>query len=62
MELMTKELEVRFNEIGSQQFTQAPIVIAKYFNPAGSGTWYATEYDLIKKLFLRLRFYFWLYE
>jgi hypothetical protein len=22
-----------------------PIVICKFFNPTGAGTWYATEYD-----------------
>ena len=51
MKLMTKELEARFRQVGSQQSMVDPIVIAKYFNPAGAGTWYATEYDPIEKMF-----------
>jgi len=45
MKLMTKELEARFKEVGSQQNVKDPIVIASYFNPAGGGRWFATEYD-----------------
>lgn len=45
MQLMTKALEKRFAEVGSQENDSNPIVIAKYFNPAGIGTWYATEYN-----------------
>ena len=45
MELLTKELIKRFAEVGSQENEKDPIVIAKYFNSAGAGYWYATEYD-----------------
>ena len=45
MKLMTKELEKRFKEVGSQENVKDPVIIAKYFNPAGAGTWYATEYN-----------------
>jgi len=45
MKLITKKLEKRFKEIGSQEKVKDPIVIAKLFNPAGGGTWYLTEYD-----------------
>ena len=45
MKLMTKELETRFKEIGNQENAIDPIVVAKYFNPCGSQTWYATEYN-----------------
>ena len=45
MKLMTKTLEKRFAEIGSQEAVKDPVVIAKFFNPTGAGTWYATEYD-----------------
>jgi len=45
MKLLTKELEKRFEKIGSQEEVKDPIVIAKFFNPTGSGYWYATEYD-----------------
>lgn len=53
MKLLTKELENRFEQIGSQE--EIPmgdkIIIAKFFNPSGAGTWYATEYDPIEKIF-----------
>jgi len=51
MKLMTKELEARFKEIGSQEDMKDPIIIAKYFNPSGAGTWYATEYNPEERLF-----------
>ena len=55
MKLLTKELEVRFKEVGSQEPKQGekidPIVICKFFNPAGAGTWFATEYDPVDKIF-----------
>jgi hypothetical protein len=41
----------RFQEVGSQEAERDPMVIAKFFNPAGSGTWYATEYDQTSKIF-----------
>lgn len=51
MKLITKKLEKRFTEVGSQQNVKDPIVIAKFFNPAGAGTWLATEYNPIDKIF-----------
>ncbi|MFT6443217.1 MAG: hypothetical protein ACJASQ_003037 [Crocinitomicaceae bacterium] len=45
MKLITQTLLNRFNEIGEQYESENPIVIAKFFNPCGAGTWYATEYD-----------------
>ena len=51
MKLMTKQLEERFKEVGSQENIEDPIVIAKYFNPTGAGTWYATEYNPAQRLF-----------
>lgn len=51
MKLITKELEERFKEVGSQDGIKDPIVIAKFFNPSGAGTWYATEYDPRTKTF-----------
>lgn len=44
MKLVTKKLEERFSEVGSQANVDDPIIIAKFFNPVGAGTWYATEY------------------
>ena len=48
---MTKTLERRFAQIGSQQGEKDPIILAKFFNPAGAGTWYATEYDPQDRIF-----------
>ena len=45
MRLMTKALEKRFAEIGSQEGIKDPIIVAHFFNPTGAGDWYATEYD-----------------
>ncbi len=51
MRLMTKQLEKRFAEVGNQGELEDPVVIAKFFNPCGAGTWYATEYDPKAKVF-----------
>ena len=51
MRLMTKELEKRFAEVGSQEIVKDPVIIAKFFNPCGAGTWYATEYYPKNKAF-----------
>ena len=51
MRLMTKELEKRFAQVGSQESVKDPVIVAKFFNPCGAGTWYATEYDPINKMF-----------
>ena len=45
MKLLTKKLLARFAKLGRQEDSSDPIVVAKFFNPAGAGTWYATEYD-----------------
>lgn len=51
MRLMTKTLERRFAQVGSQENVKNPLVIAKFFNPTGAGTWYATEYDPNRRVF-----------
>jgi hypothetical protein len=51
MQLLTKELIKRFSQIGCQENIVDPVVIAKFFNPTGAGTWYATEYDQESKTF-----------
>jgi hypothetical protein len=51
MELMNRELEQRFAEVGSQEKIEDPIVITKFFNPAGAGTWLATEYGPADRIF-----------
>lgn len=44
MKLITPELANRFDEVGDQSETDNPTFIAKFFDPAGSASWYATEY------------------
>ena len=51
MELLTKALLKRFEEVGSQEEVKDQIVIIKFFNPTGAGTWYATEYNPEDKTF-----------
>ena len=51
MKLMTKQLERRFASVGRQEDAEDPIVVAKFFNPTGAGTWYATEYDAERRVF-----------
>ena len=51
MKLLTKQLEKRFSQVGRQEGKKDPLVIAKFFNPTGAGTWYATEYDPQEKIF-----------
>jgi hypothetical protein len=43
-ELLTSELKAKFKEVGNQD-TYNPLIIAKFFNPCGPGTWYVTEYE-----------------
>ena len=45
MKLITSELKQRFKEIGDQSEEKNPILVAKFFDPVGSATWYATEFD-----------------
>lgn len=51
MELLNKTLKKRFSEVGSQENDSNPLVIAKFFNPTGRGTWFATEYNPKTKIF-----------
>ena len=51
MKLLTKALLNRFAQVGRQEDKRDPIVIAKFFNPTGAGTWYATEYDPKDRIF-----------
>jgi hypothetical protein len=45
MKLLNEELKSRFQEVGEQSLADDPIVIAKYFDPCGSATWYVTELE-----------------
>lgn len=51
MKLMTKAILDRFQKVGRQENSEDPIIIAKFFNPVGAGTWYATEYDPETRIF-----------
>lgn len=51
MKLLTNDLLKRFGAVGRQEESSDPLVIAKFFNPAGAGTWYATEYDPETRIF-----------
>ena len=51
MKLLTKELLEKFAKVGRQEDIKDPLVIAKFFNPTGAGTWYATEYDQSDRIF-----------
>jgi hypothetical protein len=53
MKLLTKEMEARFAELGDQDTPDA-IVVAKFFDPVGSWTWYATAYYPEDRLFFGL--------
>ena len=55
MKLMTKAIEDRFAKLGRQEEKgDSAIVVAKFFDPTGSWTWYATEYDPAERVFFGL--------
>jgi hypothetical protein len=55
MELLTKEIERRFAQVGDQSgLGDDAIVVAKFFTPDSSWTWYATEYQPEERLFFGL--------
>lgn len=47
MQLITPELEALMADypLYSQENETDPLVVAKFFDPCGSATWYMTEYD-----------------
>lgn len=51
MKLLTAQLLERFAQVGSQEESKDPLIIAKFFNPSGAGTWYASEYDPKTRIF-----------
>lgn len=51
MKLLTQELLEKFQKVGRQEDKSDPLIIAKFFNPTGAGTWYATEYNSGDKTF-----------
>jgi hypothetical protein len=51
MKLMTKKLEKRFKEVGTQEKVKDPVIVAKFFNPGASFGWHVTEYDRDRRTF-----------
>lgn len=52
MKLMTQALLKRFAKVGNQDGKgMEALVIARYFHPMSSWTWYATEFDPISRNF-----------
>jgi hypothetical protein len=51
MKLLTPGILREFKNIGSQENENDPVVVAKFFNPQGAGTWYATEYNPEERVF-----------
>jgi len=47
MELITEEFEKLFENypLYAQENEKDPLVVAKFFDPCGSATWWLTEYD-----------------
>lgn len=43
MKLLTKEVEALLPKLYSQEHVKDPIVHVKFFDPAGSATWFITE-------------------
>lgn len=46
MKLLTEQIKEKFRKtypLYSQESTEDPLVVAKFFNPTGLGTWYITE-------------------
>lgn len=43
--LLTQAIRKQLPKLYSQENVANPIVRVKFFNPCGSGTWYATEFD-----------------
>lgn len=52
MKLITPEFEelLKAYPLHSQENETDPLVIAKFFDPCGSATWYIAEYDPVEKV------------
>lgn len=51
MKLLNEEILKQFRRVGNQSENEDPIVVCKFFNPTGAGTWFATEYDENEQIF-----------
>lgn len=59
MKLLTKEIITQFRAVWNQSHAADPLVICKFFNPTGAGTWYATEFDEETEIFFGYVSIFW---
>ena len=48
--LIDQELKKEFALLGSQEEVNDPLIIAKFFNPCGSQSWYAISYDEVNNI------------
>lgn len=51
MKLLTKEIRQQLPALYSNEEVTDPVVIAKFFTPWTSWTWYATEFDGVDTFF-----------
>lgn len=52
MKLLTKAIEKLFSKTGRQDGKLMDAkVVTKFFNPCGSWTWFATEYEPVDRIF-----------
>ncbi|MBI1307073.1 MAG: DUF2958 domain-containing protein [Bacteroidetes bacterium] len=45
MKLITEELKEQFKQWGDQSQIKDPMILAKFFDPCGSATWWISQYD-----------------
>ena len=51
MQLLTKEILKKFEKKGRQEKISDPSIIVKFFDPTGSWSWFATEFDPKTRIF-----------
>lgn len=51
MKLLDDNLLAKFREIGDQSEADDALIVCKYFNPTGAGSWFVISYDPIDKVF-----------
>lgn len=54
MKLLPKDVEDLLPGIGTTEAHPDPLVLVKFFDPCGSWTWYATEFDPVRREFFGL--------
>ncbi len=59
MKLLTNEIRELFRKTWDQSWNIDPVIICKFFNPTGAGTWYASEFDEENGIFFGYVSIFW---